>query len=243
MVRSVKPGQARLRDARPVSAVETGFRLLARLRSAPALHPDGLTCRAEVEVVDDGRRPWGVPWMDEPARYAAKVRFSRAAGLPRRLPDGLGLAVRVEQADGADRPLDLLLTSSGEGRITRHLPRPRSDALGGPYSSLLPYRIGGRSGTVAAFPRRGRHTPVHGDPTSLAAVLADEPLVFDLCAETFHRSWRAFAVLTVREVLPTPPQDTLDFDVYAHGTPGFTPGRTLATTRRAAYRGSRAGRH
>lgn len=77
-------------------------------------------------------------------RYAATVRLSRAAGLPRRLPDGLGLAVRVKQADGPDRPLDLLLTSRGRSRVTRHLPLPRADALSGPYSSLLRYGVGGR---------------------------------------------------------------------------------------------------
>jgi hypothetical protein len=94
-------------------AVEAGFRLLARLRGAPALHPRGLTCTAELEVVTDGGEPWGVPRLDKVGPHEATVRLSRAAGLPRRLPDGLELAVRVPRADGPDRPLELLLTSSG----------------------------------------------------------------------------------------------------------------------------------
>ncbi|MFI2371189.1 phosphodiesterase [Streptomyces sp. NPDC018833] len=226
----------------PVTTVEAGFRLLARLRRAPALHPHGLTCTADLDVMGDGGGPWGATWLDTPTRYAATVRLSRAAGLPPWLPDGLGLAVRVEQADGPDHPLDLLLTSSGRSRVTRHLPLPRADVLGGPYSSLLRYRVGGRHRMLAAFPRRTGRAPVRGDPASLSDALATGPIVFDLCAETSQGSWRTFAVLTVRTALPVPEEQSLGFDPYAHSLPGLTPGNALAATRCAAYRGSRAGR-
>ncbi|MDN0197628.1 phosphodiesterase [Streptomyces sp. S.PNR 29] len=226
----------------PAATVEGAFRLLARLRGGPALHPQGLTCAGDLEVVDDGGRPWNVPWLDAPGRYAATVRLSRAAGLPRRLPDGLGLAVRVEHADGTGRSLDLLLTSSGRGRVTRHLPLPRADAVRGPYSSLVSYRVGGRRRLLAAFPRRSPKAPVHGDPASLSEALATGPLVFDLCAETTDRSWRAFAVLTVRTPLPLRQEESLGFDIFTNRARGFAPGGALATTRRAAYHGSRAGR-
>ncbi|MDO0925296.1 phosphodiesterase [Streptomyces sp. TG1A-8] len=235
-------GRTRPAASWPLTAVEAGFRLLARLRGAPALHPTGLTCSADLEVVDDGAGPWGVPWLDAPGRHAATVRLSRAAGLPRRLPDGLGLAVRVPDADGPGRTLDLLLTSSGRGRITRRVPLPRADVLRGPYSSLLSYRIGGRPRVLAAFPRPARRAPVHGDPAGLVAALATGPLVYDLRAEAADRSWRTFAVLTVRSVLPVGSERSLDFDVYRHGVRGFAPGSALAATRRAAYRGSRRGR-
>ncbi|MDT0386243.1 phosphodiesterase [Streptomyces dubilierae] len=228
--------------SRPVALVEAGFRALARLRRAPALHPQGLTCGGELEVVDDGGGSWDVPWLDTPRRLDATVRLSRAGGLPRRLPDGLGLAVRVPDADGPGRTLDLLMTSSGRGRAGRHVPLPRADALRGPYSSLLPYRVAGRSCLLAAFPRRTRQAPVPGDPRSMAAALADGPLVYDLCAETGDRAWRRFGVLTVTTVLPVGQEDTLDFDIYHHSVRAFVPGTALAATRRAAYRGSRSGR-
>ncbi|MEU6805607.1 phosphodiesterase [Streptomyces neyagawaensis] len=245
---------------RAAVAVEAGFRLLARLRGAPALHPRGLTCAAELEVVTDGGEPWGVPWLDRVGLHEATVRLSRAGGLPRRLPDGLGLAVRVARADGPDRPLDLLLTSSGRSRLTRHLPLPRANALGGPYSSLVAYRVAGRSHMLAAFPRPGRRARVHGDPASLRDALAEAPLVFILCAareprrlprlwagrapaaDSSDRPWRPFAVLTVRTPLPVEREDSLGFDPYLRDARVFTPGRALAVSRRAAYRGSREGR-
>ncbi|GGQ64213.1 phosphodiesterase [Streptomyces asoensis] len=228
--------------SRRAGPVETAFRLLAASRRAPALHPRGLTCTAALEVVDDDGGPWGAPWLDVPGIYAATVRFSRAAGLPGAVPDGLGLALRVERADGTGVLLDLLLTTCGRGRLTRHLPRPRADALGGPYSSLLAYRIGGRHRLVAAFPHRTRQASVPAAPGGLRDALATGPLVFELCAETSARTWRPFAVLTVDAALSVPADRTLDFDPYAHSAHGFRPGGALAAIRRAAYRGSRAGR-
>ncbi|NSL43405.1 phosphodiesterase, partial [Streptomyces sp. 8P21H-1] len=110
------------------------------------------------------------------------------------------------------------------------------------YSSLLGYRIGGGHGLLAAFPRPARRGPVRGDLRSVREALGAEPIVLDLCAETAGRTWRPFAVLTVGTPLPVPHEQSLDFDVYVHSAPGFRPGSALAATRRAAYRGSRAGR-
>jgi hypothetical protein len=45
------------------------------------------------------------------------VRQSRAVGLPPRVPDIFGLAVQVPTQDG--RHVDLLLASTGVGRLTR----------------------------------------------------------------------------------------------------------------------------
>ncbi|GAA2433912.1 phosphodiesterase [Streptomyces macrosporus] len=224
-----------------VRGTRAGFRLLARLRRAPAFHPRGLTCTGEVVVTGGPDAPWGVSWMDEPGRHACAVRLSRGAGLPPRLPDWLGLAVRVVDADGPGRHLDLLLTSSSRLPVLRHLPLPRGDAAGGPYSVLLPYRVGGRRTVLAAFPRR-RSRPVHGDRSALRRALEEGPLVFDLRAAEPLGRWKTFAVLTVRSPLPEPAEATPGYDVYGHSLPGLTPGPALGTVRRAAYDGSRRGR-
>ncbi|MGC3002732.1 phosphodiesterase, partial [Streptomyces sp. G35A] len=129
-------------------------RRVAARRSAPALHPHGVLCTGTLDVPGSGERRWSVDWLDRPAAYDVTVRWSRALGLPGRLPDGLGLALRVLDADGSGTPLDLLLTSSAGGRLGRHLPLPRWDALSGPYSTLVAYRVGGRDRVLAAFPHR-----------------------------------------------------------------------------------------
>jgi hypothetical protein len=43
-------------------------------------------------------------------------------------------------------------------------------------------------------------------------------------------------------LLPHGQEETPDFDIYDHSVSGLAPSGALATTRRAAYRGSRAGR-
>ncbi len=109
----------------------------------------------------------------------------------------------------------LLLTSSGRGRIGRRLPRPRPNVLGGPYSSLLKYRIDGGHHLLTAFPRPVRRGPARGDLRSVREALAAEPLVLDLCTETTGQSWRPFAVLTVRaSLLPRIRSESPAFDLH-----------------------------
>ncbi|USQ85207.1 hypothetical protein NFX46_16290 [Streptomyces phaeoluteigriseus] len=76
---------------------------------------------------------------------------------------------------------------------------------------------------------------------SLRRAPASGPLVFDLCAGTPDGTWRVFAVLTVSSPLPLGQEESAQFAIHRHSVDGMTPGRTLAATRRAAYRGSGAG--
>ncbi|GAA2489029.1 phosphodiesterase [Streptomyces gobitricini] len=234
-------------------------RRLARKRSAPALHPRGLVCEGTLDVpgTGDGGVPWGVPFLDRAGEYRVSVRWSRAAGLPAGWPDGLGLALRVEDAGGPGTPLDLLLTSSGTGRLGRHVPLPRRDALAGPYSTLLAYRVGGRERVIMADPagalRPGvtpgagagpgaGHRRVPGDPDALRAALDRGPVRFELCAAAPDEPWRAFATLTVRTPRPHGEGAAHAYDPYLHGLPGLRPTHRLHDLRAAAYSGSRHGR-
>lgn len=70
----------------------------------------------------------------------ALVRLSRGIGLPEAAPDVLGLAIKLPDLDH-----DLLLATSGEGAVTRHLLIPARGFFRRPYSSVLPYELDGRS--------------------------------------------------------------------------------------------------
>jgi hypothetical protein len=215
---------------------------LARWRSAPALHPHGVLCKGTLTVAARAGTGWGVPWLDRPGSYRATVRWSRALGLPRGLPDGLGLAVRVEDADGPGSTLDLLFTSSRPGRFGRHLPVLRPDALAGPYSTLLSYRVGDRERVLAAFPVHapGAH-PGDVRPT-LWQELARRPVRFALRAAASDEPWRTFATLSLEDVRTAPASRTVSYDPYAHHLTGLHPTGRLRRLRAAAYTGSRHGR-
>lgn len=213
---------------------------MARWRRAPALHPFGVCCNGVLEIHPAGL-PWGEPWLDDPGVYQVRLRWSRAAGLPGRLPDALGLAVRVYGAGGPGSPLDLLLTSSGSGPRTRHLPRPRLDALAGPYSTLLAYRIGDREGSLAAHPVVT--SPLApSDLASLRRTLQEAPVTFHLCAAQPGQAWRALGTLTTGPPHDLPAEDTVSYDPYLNRLPHLHPTARLSKLREAAYSASRAGR-
>ncbi|MEZ3183116.1 phosphodiesterase [Streptomyces pimonensis] len=215
---------------------------LARLRAAPALHPHGVLCSGTLHVTGRTGAEWGVPWLDRPRSCAATVRWSRALGLPRRLPDALGLALRVTDADDAGNELDLLFTSSGSGRLGRRLPLPRPDALTGAYSTLLSYRVGDRERVLAAFPVPDPSAPPGATLPTLWQELARRPVRFDLRAAAPGEPWRTFASLSLEEAHAASSTTTVSYDPYAHSLPGLRPTRRLSRLRDTAYAGSRHGR-
>ncbi|MFI2780780.1 phosphodiesterase [Streptomyces sp. ALB3] len=216
-------------------------RAAARRRgSRPALHPDGVIMTGRIEVPARVTR-WDVPWLDIPGSHAVTARWSRAAGLPRPLPDGAGMALRVADAAGPGRPLDLLLTTSGRGRWSRHVPLPRTSATAGPYSTLLPYLVGGRRGVLAVFPEPGARR-ILTDPAAVGAAAAVRPLAFRLCFGS-GAAWRPLARLFLLGEEPTArSQQGAAFDPYSNLLPDLRPVDRLRTLRVAAYAGSRAGR-
>jgi hypothetical protein len=126
-------------------------RAASLVRGERVIHAEGTTLAGRLLV--PGGAALGVPLLDQPGRHDCLVRFSRSLGLPDRLPDVLGVAVRVLDAHGPDAHQDLLLDSSGRG-ARRGLRCPR-DALGTLFSSLTPYELGGGAGCSACSrPRR-----------------------------------------------------------------------------------------
>ncbi|MEU7278772.1 phosphodiesterase [Streptomyces sp. NPDC045431] len=220
--------------------VRTVCRYVARRRRAPALHPDGLNCSGVLTVTGSAHRAWGVALLDEPGTYRVTARWSRALGLPERLPDGFGLALRVEDASGPGRPWDLLLTTSGAGRLLRHVPLPRRHPLRGPYGTLTAYRVGRRTCWLAAVPR-GPHRSVRGGLGAVRGQLGRGDVVFDLCVAARGQPWRPVAVLTLSARLPWT-GDSPGYDPYGRSAPGLRPSDRLHALRREAYGGSREGR-
>ena len=120
---------------------------LARVRRAKPMHPEGVVFAAVLT-----RRPLGVgvPWLDTAGTDDVLVRLSRGAGLPARLPDLLGFALRLP----GNPPVDLLLSSTGRGRWTRLVPVPRRDAAAG-YGSIMASRSTAGPVWLAALPQGG----------------------------------------------------------------------------------------
>jgi hypothetical protein len=200
-----------------VVAVAVGVRVI-RSRHRRFLHPDGRSFTGELVVWGTGRTE-GAGLLDRPGRHSAVVRISKGAGTRGGRADIRGVAVRVT----GDDPIDLLLSTAGEGHFTRHLPTPRRtfDTF---YGSIVAYRTGSnRKIYLGARP--------------------DEPLG-DALAEVDGGSLvlfaddRPFGRVAFGAQLPTRTDAALAFDPVRNTPPDLHPTGAIHTTRALAYRWS-----
>jgi hypothetical protein len=116
-----------------VAGAAAGIRV-ARSRHRRFLHPDGRSFEGELTIWGGDT---GAALLDRPATHPVTVRISKGIGTTAGRPDIRGVAVRVH----GDEPVDLLLSTCGTGRFTRHLPVPRR-SFDTVYGSILAYRTG-----------------------------------------------------------------------------------------------------
>jgi len=190
----------------------------ATVRGGRPLHPDGVVFDAVVRRTGSRRR-WGAPWLDDPGEDRGLARLSRAAGLPAWSPDVLGLAVSFDDPDGERH--DLLLSSTGTGRVSRFVLRPRRD-FATAYTCLLPYL--GTTGLVVlgAVPDQARSAG---------------PVGFRLLAAAPRGPWHEFGQLhlTARDS----EAEERRFDPVLHPLPELRLPPALASLREPAYAAAR----
>ncbi|MCT1516752.1 MULTISPECIES: phosphodiesterase [Dietzia] len=133
---------------------------VTRLARPKALHPKGIVAQATLSVTGVGRT--GSPLLDITGRWPATIRFSRAVGLPDVVPDIGGMAIRIH----ADRPVDILLASTGLGPISRYVLTTGWRTTGRTMTSMFPVRVAGRQLLLAAIPTGdgGTWTLQHATP-------------------------------------------------------------------------------
>jgi hypothetical protein len=211
---------------------DTFFARVAQWRQARALHPRGEVFAAELTL------PQGWPGVVQPGRDPVArqviVRMSKGGGLPGGWPDVLGLAVRVDDPSG---PVDLLLSTTGRGRLTRWLPVPRRDwSRGTIYGSIMPFRSGTSVFSVAAIPDQ---RPVPSSLQALVHAVQAEPFGLTLVTAAPMRDWQPLGRLVLTEHRPGV---RVSFDPIVNAHPHLTPiPRTLSVVRKLAYAGSRRG--
>jgi hypothetical protein len=168
------------------------------------------------------------------------VRISKAVGTPGGTPDLTGLAIRLPPERPGDTPWDVLLASTGAGRLGRLLLRPVTSWQAASMTTLMPLSHGGR-----LYWLRGR----------LRSALPDQGLSLDAVKRTIADGGLSFDIDQAVGLDDFAPAARLDVtNLVADGTDvAFDPARNipggvdlapawLTAFRRAAYRRSRAGR-
>ena len=221
-------GGARLLELTGAAVVHAA----SMVRGERVIHAKGTTLGARLLV--PGGAALGAPLLDEPGRHDCLVRFSRSLGLPDRLPDVLGVAVRVLDAHGPGEHQDLLLDSTLSPPLVRRLPVPKYDLLGALFSSLTPYELGGRRWLLALLP-----DPKAPPVRALDAMAGrSDGTRLRLAVASAHGAWREVAVLELGREVPRGRQVRFSPDVTGGG---IRPAGWLQDLRRSAYRASHVG--
>jgi hypothetical protein len=215
-------------------AVALALAGVAAVRGGKAVHPHGAVYEAQLVVPGHGDALRDTELFGTPGHRPALVRFSRSLGLPRPLPDLLGMSVRVPDAYGTGRHQDFLMVTSVDAPVMHHLFVPARDVQQRPYSSSLPYRAGAETFLVGALARPESPRFQGGDELErLAAAAATGALVFDLAVAGVWGRFRPVAELRVEDPLP-PEADALRFNPWNTGG-GLEPAGPLNRLRDYAY--------
>ena len=207
---------------------------IAAARGGKAVHPHGVVYEARLVVDGAQGAPLGSALLDTPAEHRAIMRFSRSLGLPRSVPDLLGVSLRVIDAYGSDRHQDVLMVSSVDLPVLHHGFVPARDVQQRPYSSSLPYRAGGRKFLLGVVPDPASPRPQGRDEFDrLARAAGGGRLFFGLAIAPVNGRFRRIGTLHVRERLPDA-LDALRFNPFNCGG-GLEPVGLLNRLRDYAY--------
>lgn len=209
------------------------YRTLSRLRRKRGFHPFGVGFAAQLTPVGDPG--FGATALEREAEV--EVRLSRSLGLPEWLPEPYGLALRIPDAHGAGMHQDFLLVTSASAPVGRHALLPARGFCDLPYSTLLPYRVGGETVLIGARGLASRPGPKLGD------LRARERggLEFELAIARLTGEWRPVARLSLSERLPPEHTERLHFDPTNTGG-GLELVGLLNKLRGPAYGASQEGR-
>jgi hypothetical protein len=209
------------------------YRTLSRLRRKRGFHPYGVGFAARLTPVGEGG--FGAPVLEREAEV--QVRLSRSLGLPEWLPEPYGLALRVPNAYGSGKHQDLLLVTSAAPPLGRHTLLPARGFCDLPYSTVLPYRVGGEKVVIGARGLASRPGPKLGDLREREAVA----LEFEILLAGLAGEWRPVARLALGERLPRELTERLHLDPTNTGG-GLELVGLLNKLRGPAYGASQEGR-
>ncbi len=211
----------------------------AAVRGGKAVHPAGVVYRARLAVHGETYAPKGSDLLRRRSERDAIVRFSRSIGVPRPIPDLLGVSVRVLDAYGPERHQDLLMVSSVDLPVLHHVFLPATDFQQRPYSSSLPYRAGDDTFLLGVTPEPGSPRPCGNDEFDrLDRAATTGRLVFGVAVARVHGRFRRVGSLYVEDRL-SETLDALRFNPFNSGG-GLEPAGVLNRLRDYAYPMSQA---
>ena len=216
-------------------SIGTVLALLAGVRRGKAFHPEGVVHDGRLATTGAAAAPQAAELLSRQGEHRAIVRFSRAVGLPRPIPDLLGLSLRLPDVYGRGRHQDFLLVTSADYPLLHHIFLPAVDIQQRPYTSSLPYRAGDDLFLVGATPRRESPRPAGRDEFDrIEKAASTGRLAFDLAVAPVAGRFQSVGSLHIGRRL-APELDALRFNPWNTGG-GMQPAGWLNGARDRAYR-------
>lgn len=160
------------------------FAVLLAFRPGRPIHRNGVMLEG---VFTHTRVFSGEEWLDSSGEEQVLARISRSVGLPDAVPDVVGLALRIGDAD-------VLLSTTGRGLPGRFVVQPRRSVVDGPFTSLMPFK--GAGGPVLLAARREGPGPGLRTLSQLRSYGAE--LQWGLFYSRLRGPWTRFGTLTLR---------------------------------------------
>jgi hypothetical protein len=160
------------------------FAVLLAFRPGRPIHRNGVMLEG---VFTHTRIFSGEEWLDSSGEEQVLARISRSVGLPDAVPDVVGLALRIGEAD-------VLLATTGRGLPGRFVLQPRRSLVDGPFTTLMPFK--GTGGPVLLAARREGPGPELKTLTELRDYGAE--LQWGLFYSRLRGPWTRFGTLTLR---------------------------------------------
>jgi hypothetical protein len=145
----------------------------------------------------------------------------------------MGLALAIDGAAGARH--DLLLASTGLGRLSRFMLTPRRDPSSACYGSLLPYTAASGPVLLAAAPVRA----AGGEVPAIPRYPSSTPLRFRMLAAAPSGDWHEYGLLHLTARDAAEPDPPVSFDPVLNPLPGLCFSTPLAQLREPAYAAAR----
>lgn len=211
-----------------------GLGALAAVRRSKAVHPHGAVFRARLTIPGDGSPLVAGTFLGEPGEYEAVARFSRSVGLPRPIPDLLGISLRLPHAHGPGHHQDFLAVTSVDLPVVNRIFVPATDVQQRPYSSSLAYETPDGRVLIGVLPDPTSPRPEGEDELDrLRRAAKTGGLGFRLAVAPPLGRFAAIGRLAI-EARELPELDALRFDPWNCGG-GLRPAGLLNLMRPRAY--------
>lgn len=183
------------------------FAAATRLRGRRFFHPYGRAFAGTLRLPKDRA---GL----KEGSHQAIARLSRGAGIPRGLPDVLGLAIKLPDYNGPRKDQDFLLVSAANAPVARHLLLPAAEFGSRTFSTVLPYEVDGEVLLYGTLPSPPDERAIGLGLQKLDEALEERPLRFRFAVATLIGPWRRIGELRLERRLSQELSENLRFNPW-----------------------------